>query len=215
MPEVSPISEPSFLPASISGPTPIQRTPLYFQSQGAWLFAWLHQNEPASQCHHGVIICPPLGYEQIHSHRGLRHLADALAAAGFPVLRFDYHGTGDSAGVDEDADRHAVWLANIRSAMCWMRRKLDCALIDLVGVRLGAAWRHRLPSLSRSPAWCCGAGREGTCLCPRNEGPQPEWGGAAEEGKDIEAAGFVITEQTARALGGIDLLQTRPKCRGL
>src|SRR4051794_24121136 len=114
---------------------PIQRTPFYLESRGTPLFAWLHQGEPTSARRPGVLLCPPLGHEQVHAHRALRHLADALAGAGFAVLRFDYHGTGDSAGADADPDRCATWLENIADARAWMQTRLGCRRISLVGVR--------------------------------------------------------------------------------
>src|SRR5947209_7243554 len=98
----------------------VRRTPFYFESQGQSLFAWLHCPEQALHASHGVVLCPPIGHEQVHAHRSLRHLADALAEMGFAVLRFDYHGTGDSAGSDEDPDRVATWLANVRDAHRWL-----------------------------------------------------------------------------------------------
>lgn len=45
-----------------------------------------------------VLICPSLGSEQAWTYRGLRHLAESLCASGMAVLRFDYGGTGHSAG---------------------------------------------------------------------------------------------------------------------
>ena len=136
-------------PAGVSPAPPVQvrRTPFYCTSQGASLFAWLHQSEADRHCQRGVIICAPVGYEQIHAHRSLRHLADALAAAGFPTMRIDYNGTGDSAGTDEDPDRHATWLANLRSAMSWMRDELGCEAVGLVGLRLGAALAAQVAAL--------------------------------------------------------------------
>src|SRR5260370_2419904 len=104
----------------------VVRIPFYFESQHQWLFAWLHRCEAAPYSDHGVIVCPPIGYEQVHAHRGLRHLADALARAGLPCVRFDYHGTGDSGGSDEDPDRVATWLANIKDAQAWLTRQLGC-----------------------------------------------------------------------------------------
>src|SRR3954447_11756882 len=117
----------------------VRRTAFYFESQGQWLFAWLHRRERGAHPDHGVLICPPLGHEQVHAHRRLRHLADALAEAGFPVVRFDYHGTGDSAGSDEDPERFPTWLANTRDALGWMTHRLGCQRLSLVGLRLGAA----------------------------------------------------------------------------
>ncbi len=62
-------------------------------------------------------------------------------------MRVDYHGTGDSPGTDEDPDRHATWLANLRSAMSWMCAELGCETISLVGLRLGAALAAQVAAL--------------------------------------------------------------------
>ena len=43
----------------------------------------------------GVLLCNPLGDDLIRAHRPFRHLAEDLSAAGFPVLRFDFDGTGE------------------------------------------------------------------------------------------------------------------------
>src|SRR5258708_4953901 len=70
----------------------VQRAAFYLQSEGDSLFAWLHQRADGSSCDHGVIICPPIGCEQVHAHRTLRHLADAVARQKLPVLRVDSIG---------------------------------------------------------------------------------------------------------------------------
>ncbi len=192
----------------------VRRTPIYFDSQGQPLFGWVHRPEQACQRLPGVVICPPLGHEQIHSHRSLRHLADALAHAGFAVLRFDYHGTGDSAGMLEEADRHATWLANIRSAAQWLRSELGGGALSLIGIRLGAV-------LATEVAAAEGVGDlvlwspfvKGRTYVRELRALGMTAGVATDSGKDIEAAGFVITEQTARDLGGIDLLRLQPHCR--
>jgi alpha/beta superfamily hydrolase len=85
----------------------------------------------------GVVIAPPLGYEYLSTHRSLRTLAERLAGAGHTVLRFDYDGTGDSAGDQWDAGRVAAWRASIGAAVAHLREAgLD--QVALVGVRLGA-----------------------------------------------------------------------------
>ena len=105
MSDVTTLSFRSSVNASSSLRGSVRRTPFYFDSQGQGCFAWLHVPEHARSSGHGVIICPPIGHEQVHAHRSLRHLAHALAEAKFPVLHFDYHGTGDSGGSDQDPER--------------------------------------------------------------------------------------------------------------
>jgi pimeloyl-ACP methyl ester carboxylesterase len=203
-------------PAGLERPASarVRRTPLYFESRGAWLFGWLHQGKSSSRCQRGVIICAPPGHEQIHAHRSLRHLADALAEAGFPTMRFDFHGTGDSDGVDEDADRHATWMANLRSAIGWMRGELGCAEISVVGLRLGAALAAQAAvedPLADLVLWAPVV--KGRAYVRDMRFLSKTAGVPVDGSKDVEAAGFVMTKQTAHDLAGIDLMQTRPRCR--
>ncbi|HEX4149425.1 MAG TPA: hypothetical protein VHY20_10570, partial [Pirellulales bacterium] len=129
---------PAIPAASDPSPIAIRRDAFYLASQGQPLFTWLHSRQDAPASNHGVILCPPIGYEQLHAHRALRHLADALAAHAGGVLRFDWHGTADSAGSDEDPERLATWLANLRDAARWMRIQLGCQRLSVIGLRMGA-----------------------------------------------------------------------------
>jgi hypothetical protein len=52
----------------------------------------------------GVLSVPPLLHEQPRSRRFITEVASGLAAQGLPCLRFDYFGTGDSAGDGEHTD---------------------------------------------------------------------------------------------------------------
>ena len=116
----------------------ITRTPFYFGSDTDSLFGWYHAPIGSAENRSGIVICPPIGYEYIHSHRSLRHLADQLASAGIPTIRFDYHGTGDSAGVDEDQDRVSAWLDSIQEAVNALKKMTGCTEVGLVGLRMGA-----------------------------------------------------------------------------
>jgi pimeloyl-ACP methyl ester carboxylesterase len=192
----------------------VRRTPFYFKSQGAWLFGWLHQGESPARCERGVVISAPPGHEQIHAHRSLRHLADALAEAGFPVMRFDYHGTGDSAGVDEDADRHPTWLANLRSAIGWMRDQLEVVEISVVGLRLGAALAAQVAveePIADLVLWAPVV--KGRAYVREMKMVSALEADPTEKNDAIVPEGIVLTEQTARDLSAIDLLGIQPKCR--
>ncbi|MDE2122022.1 MAG: alpha/beta hydrolase, partial [Betaproteobacteria bacterium] len=90
-------------------------TPLRLDPLGRDLFA-LHQPAAAgARRHHGVLICNPFGQEAIRAHRFLRVLSERLSASGFDVLRFDYFGTGDSAGTEAEADLD-TWVRDIGMA---------------------------------------------------------------------------------------------------
>ena len=91
--------------------------PLFFGPRARPLFGWLHRPAASAAPPLGLVVCNPFGYEAICAHRSLRHFAEAAAAAGVPALRFDYDGTGDSAGDDRDPDRLAAWIASVHDAV--------------------------------------------------------------------------------------------------
>ncbi|MCU1282082.1 MAG: alpha/beta hydrolase, partial [bacterium] len=118
-------------------PCPLSRgDALYFGPDDRPLFGWLHRTAASSSI--GLVICNPFGFESVCAHRSLRHLAAAAAAAGIPAIRFDYDGTGDSAGDDRDPARVAAWLASIGHAAAELRRQTGVERVVLAGVRLGA-----------------------------------------------------------------------------
>ena len=58
--------------------------PLYVDSSGRGLFAWLHLPTDTPCLDVGLVICPPFGYEAICSHRSVRPFAEECAARGIP-----------------------------------------------------------------------------------------------------------------------------------
>jgi pimeloyl-ACP methyl ester carboxylesterase len=108
---------------------------VYF-GPGRRRFGWYH-GAGAAHRDSGVVFCNPLGYEELCVHRALRHWAESLAGEGFPTLRFDYDGTGNSAGSDFDPDRVGAWITSIEDAAEELRARSGVQRIVLVGVRLG------------------------------------------------------------------------------
>lgn len=215
MPVLEPVT-PIGTAACESAPTaPVRRHAFYLESQGEALFAWQHKLP--NTLTHGIVMCAPLGYEQVHAHRNWRYLADALAGAGFRVLRFDYHGTGDSAGSDEDPERVTTWTANVRDALAYLRSS-GCTKISLLGLRLGATLAAQVATLEEIDSLLLWApvvhGRhyvreqKALSLTASIKAPPPNDGT-----DDIDAAGFVITSATAEELAKIDLLKLSPRCR--
>ena len=87
----------------------------YFQGGSGWLYGACHLPS-AGVPSAGVLLCPPFGEERKSTLRPLVGLAEALAAAGLAVCRFDYAGTGDSAG-DPAAATWADWTGDVAAAL--------------------------------------------------------------------------------------------------
>lgn len=85
----------------------------------------------------GVVLCYPLGHEYFRSYRTYVRLADRLANLGYPVIRFDYLGTGDSDGETGHA-RIDGWLSDIANAIDELQRNERVSRIALCGMRYGA-----------------------------------------------------------------------------
>ena len=111
--------------------------PTFFGPQEHPLFGWLHRPDtPIGDL--GLVICNPFGHEAQSIHRSLRHFAEASAAVGTPVLRFDYEGTGDSCGDENDSARLAAWTQSVHRAVEALREATGVTRVALLGVRLGA-----------------------------------------------------------------------------
>lgn len=110
--------------------------PLWFGPDERPLFGWLHVPVDG-QAFGGVLLCPSLGIEEVGAHYAYRELADRLAERGLVALRFDYDGTGDSAGREDDPGRVAAWLGSIRVAADLLR-SLGLGRTGVVGMRMGA-----------------------------------------------------------------------------
>ena len=110
--------------------------PIWFGNKHRPVFGWFHV--PADGwARSGVVICPPLGFNYIHCHYALRLLAEELAAKGLCALRFDYDGTGDSAGGNDDPGRVTAWLGTIRYAVSLVQ-EAGAGEVSVVGLRFGA-----------------------------------------------------------------------------
>ena len=108
-------------------------------------FGWLHRPslQPGAVGRDtAVLICPPLGWDAMHAHHGLRGLADQLAAAGYHAMRLHYPGTGNSADAppreDGAVDYWQSWQDGVNAAADWLVEVSGATNILLVGLRFGA-----------------------------------------------------------------------------
>jgi pimeloyl-ACP methyl ester carboxylesterase len=101
----------------------------------------------------GWVICHSFGMEQIYLGRLEVGIARAVAAAGFPVLRFHGHGYGDSQGGMEVASLSSH-LSEARDAVELLAGRDGLDRVGVIGARFGGlvaallADRESLPLLA-------------------------------------------------------------------
>jgi pimeloyl-ACP methyl ester carboxylesterase len=115
----------------------------YFGTGERRLFGIYEPAVPGSGGTRAAVLCHPWGREYLHAHRAMRQLAIRLSVAGYHTLRFDYFGTGDSAGDMEDADL-AGWESDIDAAIAEIRDIVGAPQVALIGLRLGATVAARV-----------------------------------------------------------------------
>jgi PST family polysaccharide transporter len=182
----------------------VDASPVWFGPSDRLLFGWLHIPE-GNRSRAGVVLCPSLGMEGRRAHVAYRILAAALARSGFLVLRFDYDGTGDSVGSEQDPARVEAWTTSVRRAVGFLEQAGAMRKV-LVGMRVGAtiAVNAGVECLDALVLW-------DPCLSGRSFVRENQLllkvidhsGGMSEEG--VELPGQVLTNATAAALDTLRL----------
>ena len=192
-------------------PAPLRAIPVLFKAsedtRGERCFGWFHAaHTPVRGV--GFVLCRPMGYEAICTNGMYRQLAETLAQSGFDVVRFDYHGTGDSTGDDGDPDRVRVWMDSIVSAVEEVRRLAGVGRVALFGMRLGATLAARvaakLGGVESLVMWApCASGR----AFARELRAASVHGSAATDDTALatfESLGYRYTAQTMQDLESLD-----------
>ncbi len=110
---------------------------------------WLHlpapvvSGQPSGDGHalgksRAVLLCGSIGREASSLHRPWVLLAEQVAAAGMPALRFDYPGAGNSSLEEEEALSLTAWTDSIMRAAAWLKQRTGVAEVALCAIRFGA-----------------------------------------------------------------------------
>lgn len=204
-----------------SSTIPYEAQPFYFRTSEKPLFGCYHepQSNIIQDC--GIVLCHPLGQEYIWSHRTFRQMAVGLSRVGFPVLRFDFTGCGDSQG-DCEQWRIQQWKIDIESGLVELKTRGEVKKVCLIGLRLGATLARMV-----------GANREDingivlwdpvmngmdyvAKLRSQHQKHLVRYGGVPQnptlENMDQEVLGFTLTKNFLNDLELINLLSASPPC---
>lgn len=125
--------------AAVPGPAPMRRDKetFFFGPEDTPLFGSFHPARGESPRATGVLTVYPMGQEYMRSHRAVLQLVGRLTRRGFPALRFDFHGCGDSSGEYEEASLWR-WQEDIHRAVEELAMRGGLAAKALFGLRMGA-----------------------------------------------------------------------------
>lgn len=188
---------------------------LYFGERDKALFGAYHPPITRNARKAGVVLCYPFGAEYLRSHRAFRQLAKALSLSGFHVLRFDYFGTGDSAGQGEELSVEQA-LEDLSTAVQELRDMAFVRRVSLVGFRLGATLAayatSRIRDVDALVLWDPVVNGEAfvrEVIERENDREDPVAGSCAWPGREcpvVGVSGFPLTDRLVQEVSELDLL---------
>ena len=114
--------------------------PMYF-GERRQCYGVYHSASGNGDCGRALLVCSPSANELTMAQRPLRMLADAFARNRWHVLRFDYAGTGNSAGNDVCVNQ---CVADAETALDELKCLAGVERASVLGLRFGADIALRL-----------------------------------------------------------------------
>ncbi len=112
-------------------------TATFFGRSDRQLLGIHHEARGKATRDYAALLCYPAAQEYLRAHWAFRRLAELLAREGISAFRFDYFGTGDSAGSSRAATA-GDWVKDIHTAAAELRDVAGVQQLSLVGFRFGA-----------------------------------------------------------------------------
>jgi pimeloyl-ACP methyl ester carboxylesterase len=196
----------------------VKLEPIVFGPADAPLFGIVTPATPSAAIDRGVVICAPVGYENVLHYRHLRVLARRLGETGRATLRFDWPECGDSSGDDRETGLVASWTRSVSDAAATLRERTGVAVVDVIGVRIGATLAALAtagdPAIGDLVLWApfpSGRSyiREMRAFHRLAENTLPSRRNAEAEVDGQEISGFLLASTTLADLDQVDLLSTQ------
>lgn len=196
-------------------------TPFHFGTSERRLFGVYHPAITSRMTVRAVVLCYPWAHEYIYAHRSMVKLASRLAESGLHVLRFDYFGTGDSAGDAVDVSLDGC-REDILTAAEELMDMSGGESVTLIGLRLGASLAAEVAMAERDiidrlllwdpvirgPDYVAELFHSAANM-PIGKAPPPER--PAEKGGGHEICGFPLTDAQREQISRIDLVPLAPR----
>jgi pimeloyl-ACP methyl ester carboxylesterase len=195
----------------------VKLEPIVFGGADTPLFGIVTPATPSVAIDRGVVICAPIGFENVLHYRHLRVLARRLGETGRATLRFDWPACGDSAGLDSDPGLVEAWTQSVSDAVATLRDRTGVSVVDIVAVRVGATLAARAAAADRTIGdvvlWAPFESgrkyiREMRAFHRLAENTLPNRRAAETEVEGQEISGFLLANTTLDELGELDLLTT-------
>jgi uncharacterized protein len=128
--------------------------PVVFKVNGQQVVGMLHLPDARKERVPGVVFFHGITGTKVEPHRIFVKTARALAAAGIAALRFDFRGSGDSAG-EFSCMTVTGEVKDARAALAFLRKRKEIApaRIGIVGLSMGGAVAAEI--LGEDPAIRC------------------------------------------------------------
>lgn len=192
--------------------------PYFFGEGPRRLYACHHLPAVVAAPAKAILICHATGHEYERTHRTLRQLALQLARSGHHVLRFDYRGTGDSAGKYAHSGP-AEWRQDVTTAIEECERISGHRQICVIGLRLGATLAAQVAAVRQDVESLVlyAPVADGKSLLGEWEHAQAEYehkhGRTTRHGMSDEVLGFALSDTFRAELTALALPEPNPALR--
>jgi alpha-beta hydrolase superfamily lysophospholipase len=195
--------------------------PLYIDTPAGPVSGFLHPAaaDRAEEGKAAVLFCAPWGWNEAVSYRSRRTWAEALAAEGHPVLRFDLPAVGDSSGSPSDPGLLGRWIEAVAAAGGYLAGVAPGREIAALGMEIGGllaleAARQGAP-IEALAMWAPPRDGRGFVRATRAFSRMQRWSGGPDGDSPLpegwmEAAGFVLSAETVAALGELKPIEEAP-----